>query len=96
MVTVGRDLTIRRLTPAATKPFNLVASDLGRSLEHIKFDLQIDSLGDAIRHVVATGRTVGQRSARQPRPLVAGAREAVPDQRRRASMAPSSSRSKST
>ena len=54
MVTVGRDLTIRHLTPAATRPFNLVASDLGRSLEHIKFDLKIDSLSDAIRQVVAT------------------------------------------
>ena len=39
MVTVGRDLRIRRLTPAAQKIFNLLPTDAGRSLEHIKFSL---------------------------------------------------------
>ena len=39
MVTVGRDLRIRRLTPAAQKAFNLLPTDVGRSLEHIKFAL---------------------------------------------------------
>ena len=39
MVTVARDLRIRRLTPAAQKAFNLLPTDVGRSLEHIKFSL---------------------------------------------------------
>jgi two-component system, chemotaxis family, CheB/CheR fusion protein len=56
LITVGRDLAIRRLTPAAAKPFNLVLNDVGRSIEHIKFALQIDSLGEAIRQVVASAR----------------------------------------
>jgi two-component system CheB/CheR fusion protein len=56
MVTVGSDLCIRRLTPAAVKPFNLVPNDIGRSLEHIKFALQLDSLGEAIRQVIASAR----------------------------------------
>jgi two-component system CheB/CheR fusion protein len=30
MVTVGPDLCVRRLTPAATRAFNLVPSDVGR------------------------------------------------------------------
>jgi two-component system CheB/CheR fusion protein len=35
MVTVGRDLVIRRLTPAAQRAFNLLPSDVGRSIEDI-------------------------------------------------------------
>ena len=45
MVTVGRDLRIRRLTPAAQKAFNLLPTDVGRSIEHIKFSLAVDGIG---------------------------------------------------
>jgi two-component system, chemotaxis family, CheB/CheR fusion protein len=53
-VTVGRDLSIRRLTPAAQRAFNLLPSDVGRSIEHIKFSLTVDRIGDAIETVIAT------------------------------------------
>jgi two-component system CheB/CheR fusion protein len=56
MVTVGRDFCIRRLTPATAKPFNLVPGDIGRSLEHIKFALQIDSLNEVIKQVIESSR----------------------------------------
>ncbi len=45
MVTVGRDLCIRRLTPAAQRVFNLLPSDVGRSIEHIKSSLFVDGIG---------------------------------------------------
>jgi len=35
VVTVGRDLRVRRLTPAAQDTFNLLPTDIGRSIEHI-------------------------------------------------------------
>ena len=54
MVTVGRDLCVRRLTPAATRAFNLLPSDVGRSINHIKFSLAVDDIGGAIDTVMAT------------------------------------------
>ena len=54
MVTVGRDLRIRRLTPASQHAFNLLPTDLGRSLEHIKFALSVDNIGDVIERVIAS------------------------------------------
>ncbi len=54
MVTVGRDLCIRRLTPAAERAFNLLPTDVGRSIEHIKFVLVVDGIGEAIESVIAT------------------------------------------
>ena len=54
MVTVGRDLSIRRLTPAAERAFNLLQTDVGRSIEHIKFSLIVDRIGEAIETVIAT------------------------------------------
>lgn len=44
MVTVGRDLAIRRLTPAARRAFNLLPSDAGRSIDDIKLNLDISSV----------------------------------------------------
>jgi two-component system CheB/CheR fusion protein len=38
---LGHDLTIRRFTPLAEKPFNLLATDLGRPLSAIKHNLEI-------------------------------------------------------
>ena len=54
MVTVGRDLCIRRLTPAAERAFNLLQTDVGRSIEHIKFSLVVDRIREAIESVIAT------------------------------------------
>jgi two-component system CheB/CheR fusion protein len=54
MVTVGRDLRVRRLTPAAEKTFNLLPSDIGRSLEHIKFSLAFDGIGAVIDQVISS------------------------------------------
>ena len=54
MVTVGRDLCIRRLTPAAQTAFNLLPTDVGRSIEHIKSSLVVDGIGTVIEAVIAT------------------------------------------
>ncbi len=54
MVTVGRNLTVRRVTPAARRAFNVLPSDVGRSIEHIKFALDIDSVGEVVESVLAT------------------------------------------
>jgi two-component system, chemotaxis family, CheB/CheR fusion protein len=54
MVTVGRDLRIRRLTPAAQTAFNLLPTDVGRSIEHIKFSLEVDGIDAIIHHVIAS------------------------------------------
>ena len=54
MVTVGRDLRVRRLTPAAQKAFNLLPTDVGRSIEHIKFSLAVDGIGAIIDDVIAS------------------------------------------
>ena len=54
MVTVGRDLCVRRLTPAATRAFNLLPSDVGRSIDHIKFSVAVDAIGPAIETVITT------------------------------------------
>ena len=56
MVTVGHDLAIRRLTPAAQRAFNLLPADIGRSIEHIKFSLAVDDIGSTIESVIASGR----------------------------------------
>lgn len=54
MVTVGRDLCVRRLTSAAQRAFNLLPTDVGRSIEHIKFSLVIDRIGDVIETVITS------------------------------------------
>jgi two-component system CheB/CheR fusion protein len=54
MVTVGRDLSIRRLTPAAQRAFNLLPTDVGRSIEHIKSSLTVDGLATIIEGVIAS------------------------------------------
>jgi len=56
MVTVGRDLCIRRLTPAAQAAFNLLQTDIGRSIEHIKFSLDVDHIGEVIEDVIASAQ----------------------------------------
>jgi two-component system, chemotaxis family, CheB/CheR fusion protein len=54
MVTVGRDLCVRRLTPAAQAVFNLRSTDVGRSIEHIKFALRVDGVGQIIEQVISS------------------------------------------
>jgi two-component system CheB/CheR fusion protein len=54
MVTVGRDLRIRRLTPAAQSCFNLLPTDVGRSIEHIKFSLDVDGIARIIDEVIGS------------------------------------------
>jgi two-component system CheB/CheR fusion protein len=56
MVTVGRDLRVRRLTPAAQETFNLLPTDIGRSIEHIKFSLAVDGIAAIIDKVIASVR----------------------------------------
>jgi two-component system CheB/CheR fusion protein len=54
MVTVGRDLRIRRMTPAAQRAFNMLPADVGRSIEHIKFAITVDDIGQVIESVIST------------------------------------------
>jgi len=54
MVTVGRDLCIRRLTPASERAFNLLPTDLGRSIAHIKFSIEVAQIEEVIETVIAT------------------------------------------
>ena len=81
MVTVGRDLRVRRLTPAAQKAFNLLPTDVGRSIEHIKFSLAVDGIGAIIDARDRLRAAVGARGPRPRRPLVGAARAAVPHRR---------------
>ena len=52
MVVVGRDLRIRRFTPAAEKLLNLIAADLGRPIGDLKLPLGADDLDDLLRDVI--------------------------------------------
>ncbi|MGE3843152.1 MAG: PAS domain-containing protein [Vicinamibacterales bacterium] len=40
------------MDPAAQRVFNLLPSDVGRSIEHIKFSLAVDDIGARIEEVV--------------------------------------------
>ena len=62
IVMIGRDLTIRRFTPAAQRLLNLIPSDVGRPIRHIKpnlglLDLQTPA-ADVIETMVAYEREV--------------------------------------
>ena len=79
MVTVGRDLRVRRLTPAAEKTFNLLPSR-HRSIagaHQVLAGVRRDWCGHRPGHFL--GPAVGARGARPRRPLVAAARAPVPD-----------------
>jgi len=60
MATVGRDLRIRRVTPAAQRAFNLLPSDIGRSIEHIKFAFDLDRVGAMVGQVMTSMRPIDQ------------------------------------
>jgi two-component system CheB/CheR fusion protein len=54
MVIVTNDLKIRRLTPAAEKALNLIPSDVGRPIGHIKPNIICPDLENLTREVVET------------------------------------------
>jgi two-component system CheB/CheR fusion protein len=51
---LGRDLTIRRFTPMAEKLFNLLPSDIGRSLSGVRHNLDLPDLEQLLRQVIDT------------------------------------------
>ncbi|HET9929343.1 MAG TPA: PAS domain-containing protein, partial [Polyangiaceae bacterium] len=54
IVMVSADLRIRRFTPAAERMLNLIPSDVGRPIAHLKPNISCPDLEDLIRHVVET------------------------------------------
>jgi two-component system CheB/CheR fusion protein len=54
IVMVSADLRIRRFTPAAERMLNLIASDVGRPIAHIKPNIRCPDLEAIIREVVDT------------------------------------------
>ena len=54
VVMVDNHLTIRRFTPSAQKFFNLIPTDIGRSLNDIKISLDVPDLDELIREVIDT------------------------------------------
>ncbi|MEI9936433.1 MAG: chemotaxis protein CheB [Pseudomonadota bacterium] len=68
IVMIARDLTIRRFTPAAQRVLNLIPSDVGRPIRHIKsnitsFDLD-EPIADVIETMVAYEREVSDLEGR--------------------------------
>ena len=54
IVMLGRDLRIRRFTPPAEKAFNLIQTDVGRPIGHIKPNLRLDDFPGVITRVIDT------------------------------------------
>jgi two-component system, chemotaxis family, CheB/CheR fusion protein len=52
MVAVGVDLRIRRVTPAATKLFNILSTDIGRPIDNLKPAVDIPDLDAIIAEVI--------------------------------------------
>ncbi len=52
---LDRDLTIRKFTPQIAETFNLVAHDVGRSIESFTHKLDRPELLDDVKRVIATG-----------------------------------------
>jgi two-component system CheB/CheR fusion protein len=52
IVMLGRDLRIRRFTPAAEKVLNLIPSDVGRPIGDIKMNLSIDDFEQMVVEVI--------------------------------------------
>ncbi len=63
IVILGRDLVIRRLTPAAEKTLNLIPSDVGRPISDIKLSVHIENLEQLLLEVIDTV-TVREREVR--------------------------------
>jgi two-component system CheB/CheR fusion protein len=56
IVMVGRDLRLRRFTPAAEKLFSLIPTDVGRPLGDLRTDLEAPELEREVREVIETVR----------------------------------------
>ncbi|MEX2581532.1 MAG: chemotaxis protein CheB [Verrucomicrobiales bacterium] len=54
IVLLGGDLSVRRFTPLAEKAFNLVTSDIGRSISRIKLDFDFPDLENWVREIIDT------------------------------------------
>jgi two-component system CheB/CheR fusion protein len=54
IVMLDNDLTIRRATPMAREPFNIIQSDVGRRLTDLKSNLDIRDLDKLLREVLET------------------------------------------
>jgi two-component system CheB/CheR fusion protein len=54
IVILGRDLVIRRLTPAAEKMLNLIPADVGRPISDIKLSVHIENLEHMLLEVIDT------------------------------------------
>jgi len=54
VVMVGRDLRIRRITPAAEKALNVIGSDIGRLISDVKLKVEIPGLEEVIAEVIDT------------------------------------------
>jgi two-component system CheB/CheR fusion protein len=54
IVMLGSDLSIRRFTPMAEKIFNLIPTDVGRPLSHIKSNINVPNLEQLIIEVIDT------------------------------------------
>lgn len=54
IVMLANNLTIRRFTPMAEKIFNLIPTDVGRPLNHIKPNLNVPNLEEKILEVIDT------------------------------------------
>ena len=54
IVMLANDLSIRRFTPMAEKIFNLIPTDVGRPLNHIKPNLNVPNLEETILEVIDT------------------------------------------
>ncbi|PYI86208.1 MAG: histidine kinase [Verrucomicrobia bacterium] len=54
VVMVDNNLTVRRFTPAAQKFFNLIPTDVGRSLNDIKMNFDVTGLEEMIKEVLDT------------------------------------------
>jgi two-component system CheB/CheR fusion protein len=54
IVMLGSDLSIRRFTPMAEKIFNLIPTDVGRPLTHIKSNINVPDLEQLIEEVIDT------------------------------------------
>jgi two-component system CheB/CheR fusion protein len=63
IVMLGPDLRIRRFTPAAERLFNLIPSDLGRSISDFKLEIDVPDLETLVTEVLGTG-TARQRDVR--------------------------------
>jgi two-component system, chemotaxis family, CheB/CheR fusion protein len=56
IVLLGRDLTIRRFSAHAAKQLNLLASDVGRPLSHVRHTLEVSDLEPFVTEVIDSVR----------------------------------------